>query len=138
MRNEVNFPLAGLHSQVIKWRAIRWIGGGEDVVQKGAFVIIRVLRLGSPGEELARELEHVVGVAGFLREIGKLGGEHVGWRAEMFTGAVAASDIAAMQRDLLPEKLSRIAVMWVAGEFEFARGADELGDLGIGVEGGEC
>src|ERR1700677_1783953 len=135
MRNEVNFPLAGLHSQVIKRRAIRWIGGGWGMVQKSALVIVCVLRLGSPGEELAGELEHVVGVAGFLREIGKLGGEHVGRRAEMFAGAVAAGDVAAMQRDLLPEKLRRIAVMWVTGEFEFARGADELGDLGIGVEG---
>src|SRR6202034_2796185 len=94
VRNEVNFPLAGLHSEVVKRRPIRWVGGGEDVVQKGALVIVSVLRPGLPAEQLAGELEHVIGVAGFLREIRKLGGEHVGRRAKMFAGAVAAGDVA--------------------------------------------
>src|ERR1700722_10764681 len=104
VRNEVNLPLSGLHAEVVKRRAIGRVGRGEDVVQKSALIIVRILRFGLPGEELAGELEHVVGVTGFLREIGKLGGEHIGRRAEMFAGAVAAGDVAAVQRDLLPEE----------------------------------
>src|SRR5580693_7770861 len=55
----------------------------------------------------------------------------------MFTDAVAAGDVAAVQRNLLPEELRGVTVERVAGQFEFASGPDELGYLGVGVESAE-
>lgn len=92
---------------------------------------------GVPSEEMAGQLEHVIGVAGFLAEVGELGGEDVGRRAEMFVDAVAASDVAAVKGDLLPEKERGVAIVCIASELELARRADEFGDLRVGMEASE-
>ena len=137
VRNKMNFPLTGLHAEEIERRAIGGIGRGENVIEEGAFEVVGVAGVGLPSEEVIGQLEHVVGVAGFLGEVGQLRGEHVGRSAEVFVDAVAASGVTAVQHDLLPEKLRGITIVGVARKFKFAGSGDEFGDLGVGMEAGE-
>ncbi len=56
------------------------------------------------------------------------------WREEVFTVAVAAGGEGAGGGDGFPEELGGGVVLGFAGELEEAFEADELGDLGVGVE----
>ena len=106
------------------------------MVVEGALVVVGVLGARVPLEEVARELEHVVGVAGLgrvraqrLREL-LLGREHL-------AVAVSADDVGSLLDHGVPEEARGGLERFLAGELVLARGADELGDLGVRVQAGQ-
>ena len=105
------------------------------IIQR-TLVVIGIPGLGVPLREVARQLEHVEGVAGF-RRIGTEKGRKPLLRRKRFVVAVAADDIGTFPRDHVPEEFTTFAVGFITGEFVAARHADELGDLGVGVQAGE-
>src|SRR5208337_2006235 len=82
---------------------------------------------------MARQLEHVVGVAGFRRLGREMPGKIVRWK-EMLAVAVAADDIGAMLRDAIPEETRDVFGALVPRQFILSRRADHLGNLRIGVK----
>src|SRR3546814_2185973 len=55
----------------------------------------------------------------------------------MLAFRIAADDIAVMADDAIAEEAGSGLVLAVAGQFVEAREADQLGDLGVGVEPGQ-
>jgi len=104
---------------------------------ESALVKVGVLRFGLLREQMASQLEHIVGVAGFLGKIGELRSQNGRRHAEVFADAVAPGDVAAVQGHLLPEKQRGVAIVRIASKLELARGADEFGDLRVGMRSAE-
>ena len=84
-------------------------------------------------KQMQRELEHVVGAAGFAGggiEMTRKGIH----RKEMFAVAVAADDIGTMQRHPVPEKPGNVGITGLSGQFIKPCGADGFGDLHVGMQ----
>src|SRR6185369_15561330 len=82
---------------------------------------------------MARQLEHVVGVARLGGVFAELVVELVG-SAKAFAVAVAAVHVSVMMDHALPEKLGRGFVGSVARELVATCESDEFRDLRVGVE----
>ena len=85
---------------------------------------------------MARELEHVVSVAG-LGGVRPQGLGEVFLGAEMLAITVAADHVGAFVDDRVPEEPRRAAERGVAGQFKLAGHADEFGNLSVGMEASE-
>ena len=82
---------------------------------------------------MQRELEHVVGAAGFAGggiEMTRKGSH----RKEMFVVAVAADDIGTMQCHPVPEIPGNVGKTGLSGQFIKPCGADGFGDLHVGMQ----
>ena len=106
---------------------------GEDVVEEAALVELDPRRVGVPEEEPARELQHVVGVAGLGGGLAEVARE-VRDRGEVLVLAVAPDRVGAVERDPLPERLGDRAVARLAGRLAVEGGADGLRDLRVRVQ----
>jgi len=109
----------------------------EDVVEKGAFIIGGVARIGIAAVQLFGQPEHIVGVAcfgSFTRFDHR--GEILGG-VEVFAHAVATEGGAAVVDDGGPEIARGIRPGGITAEFGNAGVADDFRDLRVGVESGE-
>src|ERR1017187_3734267 len=105
----------------------------EDVVVKSALVKIHLRRVRFQREQLARELEHVVGVAGLTGIGAQMPRELVG-REKMFVVAVSANDVGTAQRDGVPKSMCDGQKLRIASEFVFAGRADDFWNLRVRVD----
>ena len=126
-------PGSRLERDVVGDHPRRRVLRGEDVVEEAALVEVEPRRVGVPEEELARQLQHVVRVAGLGRGLPEVARE-VGDRREVLVLAVAPDRVGAVQRDALPEGLGHGAVAGLARDLAVAGGADRLRDLGVRVQ----
>src|SRR5580698_5664352 len=95
--------------------ARRRILRGHYMVQVRAFVVVEVGRVGRPAVYVARELEHVVGVAVLAGLLGDMSGESVRC-GEVFTVRIATDDVAVMLRHRCPEEACAISRRGLAAE----------------------
>ena len=97
---------AGPQRHVVAHHPVLGILRGEDVVVEGPLVVVGVLGLRVPAEQVPGELEHVVGVAGLGRARAEglreplLGREHL-------AVAVAADHVGPLLDDRVPEEARR-------------------------------
>ena len=105
----------------------------QDVVEEAALVEVDPGRVGVPEEEPARELQHVVGVAGLGGGLAEVAGE-VRDRGEVLVLAVAPDRVGAVERDPLPERLGDRAVAGLSRDLAVEGGADGLRDLRVRVQ----
>src|SRR5581483_3860939 len=82
---------------------------------------------------VVRQLEHVVGAAGFRRADGEVL-PCVTNREEVLTIAVAAEDEGAVANDVLPEELGAGPVVAAARELVLAGDADDARDVLVGMQ----
>ena len=115
----VDFPGARAQGHVVAHHAGLGVLRSENVVVECALVIVGVLGAGIPPEKVARQLEHVVGVAG----LGRVRTQGLG---ELFLGrehlavAVAADDVGPLLDDRIPEEPRCGLRAIVAGQLVFA------------------
>jgi len=121
---------------VIASHSVGRILRSQNVVVEGALVVIRISWFGVPLEEVARQLEHVVGVASLCRVRPERLGERF-FGGEMFAVTMPADDVRSLVDDRVPEEQGSGFERFLAGEFILARRSDEFGDLGVGMEAGE-
>ena len=125
--------MAGLQRREVDRHASLRVLRGEDVVEQRPLVEVHRLRRWLPREDVARELEHVVGVA----RLGGGGAEVLGGfldGMEMLAVAVATNAIGTVQRHALPEELRHITELLLARQLILARRAGDLGNLRVSVE----
>ncbi len=103
----------------------------------GALIIVEQARFGLPRIEMPGQLQHVVAVAAFAGLFGDMLGNGAGIR-EIFPVGIAADDIAILPDHGLPEEVGGNRVGGIAGDLVQARKADQLGNLGIGVDPGQA
>ena len=135
-RAAVRLEVAGLERDIIGHHALLRVLRGEDVVVQGAFVKVGIFGRRRPLEEMPRQLQHVVGVAGFRRARAKMLAERAR-RVEMLAVRVAADGVSARVDDAVPEVCGGRLVFRVAGQFVKPRQADEFGDLRVAVQAGQ-
>ena len=82
---------------------------------------------------MARELEHVVGVAGLRSRRAEVLREFFFWN-ERFAVAVAAHHERAVVDDAVPEEARDVLEACVAGQLVLARRADDFRELCVGVQ----
>src|SRR6185437_11905880 len=133
LRAEV-LPPAGLQREVIHLAAVARVLGAEARIPQGALVVVEVTRIGGPGEQVPRELEHVIAAAALLRGTAQGVAELAGIGVPALAVAGAAGGIAALADNLVPEIVGDLVVARVAGELVLAGGADDLRDMGVDVQ----
>ena len=99
------------------------------MVDQRPFVEIHRLGARRPREEMARELQHVVGIAG-LRAFSTEVMRGLLFREEGFAVAVPAGDERPVVHDAIPEEQRDVAIAAVAGQLIFAGDADNLRESG--------
>src|SRR6185437_8899875 len=127
-------PPAGLEREVVHFAAVAGMLGAEARVPQGALVVVEVAGVGGPGEQVARQLEHVVAAAALLRRAAKGGAERAGIGAPAFAVAGPAGGVAAPAHDLVQKEMRYFVVARVASELVLARGANDLADVGVDVQ----
>lgn len=101
-------------------------------LSKRPFVKVHCPRRSRPAKNVARQFEHVVGVAGFRAHGGKVICEAVD-REEQLIVAVTADDVRTGEGHPFPEELRRVAQGTVARQFVLPRQPDQLGNLRVSV-----
>ena len=133
-RRAEQLPQPRRERDVVQLLAVRRVLAAEDAVEQRALVVVGDGRVGGPAEQVARELQHVVGGAVLLRVAGELRREHVGIGLPPFAVGRAAGGVGAVPRDLAPEVLGDPPIALVARQLVAARGADHLRDVGVAVQ----
>ena len=103
------------------------------MVQQGSLVEVHQLGGGRPREQVPRELQHVVRVAGLGAGRAQVLREALDGK-EALVVAVATRDVRAVLSHALPEEGSDVAVACLPAQLVLAGGADRLRDLGVGVQ----
>ena len=107
------------------------------MVIQGAFVIAHIARIRVGQVQQPRELEHIVGIAGFrpLHVLDHRG--EVFAAVEVLAHAVAADGDGALLHHFGPEVFRGVPPGFIAGELANALVADHLRDLRVGVQAGQ-
>ena len=108
--------------------------GREDVVEHGALVEVCILSLRRHPEEVFRQLEHIVGVAG-LRTVVVIDKIYAGCRAgEMLAAAVASECQRTVVRHRPPEVAAGLGIVGRVAELADAHESHCFRHLRVGVE----
>ncbi|TLD07751.1 hypothetical protein PgNI_10951 [Pyricularia grisea] len=110
----------------------------QQVVEQCTLVKVKLGRVvharrGVVHKQLPRQLKHVVRVAGLGRVLDQVSGDGVG-RAKVLRLAVAADGVRVGLDGNVPGVARNVQVPLLLGGLVLARGADPLGNLGVGVQ----
>src|SRR5215469_2110831 len=96
----------------------------DDPIEQRPLVVVGDSRIGSPAEHMARELQHVVGRAVFLRVAGQGAREFPRIGIPPLAVARPTRRVGAPSGDFAPEVTGYVVVAGFAGELVPASGAD--------------
>ena len=128
---------AHVERQIVDYAAIARMLRRENVVVERTLVEIGEARLGLPREQLVRQLQHVVDVAGLGRVRSKPVAEVVGG-AEVLREPVATGDVGVVTGDAIPEEGCGLQIVRVTRQRVAAGQSDQLRNLRVGVQSGEA
>src|SRR5207247_6123985 len=92
------------------------------------------LRLTCPPKDVARQLEHVVAAAAFLRGWSQLRSKFSRFGAPPLVIAGAACAVGALRSDLMPEIIGNLTIAPVASDLVATSRADDFGNVGVLVQ----
>jgi len=104
------------------------------VIEHQALVVIHVVRVGRPAEQVARKFHHVVGAAIFGGGGAEFAGEFSGIGVPRLVIAGAARAVGALAGDFIPEVFGDVAVIRLARELVVTRGGNHLRDVRVDVQ----
>src|SRR5262245_55108162 len=105
----------------------------KNVVVETALVKVHDFSRRCPGEEVARQLEHVVCVARLRTRLAEMLREILGWKKRL-TVAVSSDDIRAVARHPLPEEACDIVIALLSGHLVLAGGSNCLWYLSVRMQ----